>query len=124
MNIGFVKLRRKDWLTLCGVIVVGFGWLLVDQWFLSEVYQRFIALFIILLLLFWVQFIISKPKEIYAYSNTLALICCLFIVVVSIVIHVFIKNDLSYKSILIWANACVLPYLSGGLYFLTRKKRG
>jgi|WetSurMetagenome_2_1015567.scaffolds.fasta_scaffold364006_2 hypothetical protein len=123
MNTGFSKLGRKDWLILCGVMVVGFGWLLIDQIFLSEVYQRFIALSVLLLLLFYVQFIIIKPKEVYAYSNSLAMVCCLFIVIVSVIIHVIIKHDFSYKSLLILVNACVIPYVSGGIYYLTHKKK-
>jgi hypothetical protein len=30
--------KLKDYLTLMGIIVVGFGWLLIDQIFLPETY--------------------------------------------------------------------------------------
>jgi hypothetical protein len=117
----FAKLKIADCITLCGVIVVGFGWLLIDQWFLNEVYQRFIALFVLLTFLFMAQFKINHPEKVIAYANTLVLICLSFIVVISVVMHVFIKNDFSYKSVLIWILTALLPYLSGGIYLLISK---
>ena len=122
MKIHFTKLRIKDFLCLTAIIIVGFGWLLVDQLLLNEVYQRFIALFALLLLLFWLQFQINKPKEILRYANTLVLVCLSFIVATSIVLHIFIKNDFNYKSILIWIVTAILPYISGGIYNFSHKK--
>jgi hypothetical protein len=122
MNSILTKMKLKDWLTLSGVIIIGFGWLLVDQVFLVETYQRFIALFIILLGLLFLQFVINKPENPFLYANTIALICVSFIVLISVVMHVIIKHDFASKLVLIWIVSGIMPFLSGGLYSLTRKK--
>lgn len=105
-------LKRKDCLTLIGLIIIGFGWLLIDQIFLTEVYQRFIAFFILIFILYYLQFAINKPINVMNYANSIALITVSFIVIVSFIMHVIIKNDFTYKSILIWVIAGLLPYLT------------
>jgi hypothetical protein len=110
------SLKIKDYITLTGVIMLGFGWLLIDQLLLSEVYQRFIALIVLLLGLFYLQFQINKPKEIFRYAHALAFISFSFISVVSIIMHVIINHDFTYKSILIWIATATLPYLAGFIY--------
>jgi hypothetical protein len=122
MKPHFYPFKVKDWLTLAGVIVIGFGWLLIDQKILSEVYQRFIALFILLLGLFSLQFFVNKPTDTIRYANTLALTSVSFIVAVSIIMHVIIKHDFTFKSVSIWIIAGVIPYMSGFIYSLSRKK--
>ena len=118
----FTKMKLKDWLMLVGVIIIGFGWLLVDQIFLDETYQRFIALFILLLGLLFLQFAVNKPEYPIRYANTLTVICVTFIVLISVVMHVIIKHNFTSKSVLIWIVSGVMPYMSGGLYSITRKK--
>ena len=39
----FAPLKRRDYLTLSGFIIPGFGWLLVGRIFFSKVHQRFIV---------------------------------------------------------------------------------
>jgi hypothetical protein len=72
-------LKLKGYLTLIGLVIIGFGWLLIDQIFLPEVYQR-------------------------------------------VIMHVIIKNDFTYKSILIWVITAILPYAAGFIYIKTKKK--
>jgi hypothetical protein len=118
----FTTLKLKDYLCLLVVYIVGFGWLLVDQIFLPAVWQRFVALLIILLLLFYLQFSIIKPAMAILYANTISIISVLFIASITIVLHVFIKHDFSSKLILIWILAGALPYISGHIYKITKRK--
>jgi hypothetical protein len=118
----FTKLKLKDWLTLFGVIVIVFGWLLIDQFFLAETFQRFIALFLIILGLFYLQFMIIKPESPIRYANTIAIICFSFIVATTFILHFIIKNDFTSKLVLMWIVSGVVPYFAGGLYSLTREK--
>lgn len=115
-------LKLKDILTLIGLIVIGFGWLLIDQRFLPETYQRFIAFFILIFTLFYFQFAINKPINMIHYANSIALITVSFIVIVSLTMHVIINNDFTYKSIWIWIISGLLPYITGMLYLKTKKK--
>jgi apolipoprotein N-acyltransferase len=56
-------LKLKGYLTLIGLVIIGFGWLLIDQIFLPEVYQRVIAFFILMFVLYYLQFAINKPDK-------------------------------------------------------------
>ena len=115
-------LNLKDCLTLIGLIIIGFGWLLIDQIFLPEVYQRVIAFFILMFVLYYLQFAINKPVNVRNYANSIALITVSFIVIVSFIMHMIINNDFTYKSILIWVISGLLPYLTGFIYMNTKKK--
>lgn len=119
----FSPLKLKDFLSMVVLIVVGFGWLLIDQLVLHETYQRFVAFFILILVLYYFQFAINKPLQVIHYANTIAAITLAFIVIVSILMHVIINNDFSLKSVLIWILSGSLPYLSGYIYQKTRKDR-
>jgi hypothetical protein len=118
----FSSLKLKDYVSLLGVYIIGFGWLLIDQIFLPAVWQRFVALFILLLILFYLQFSVNKPVKTFNYANSIALVTFLFISIISIVLHAFIKHDFSSKLILMWIISGVLPYLSGFIYQITKTK--
>ena len=113
--------KLKDCLTLIGLIIIGFGWLLIDQFFLPQVYQRVIAFFILMFILYYLQFAINKPINVMHYANSIAIITVSFIVIASLIMHVIINNDFNYKSILIWIITGVLPYTAGFIYIKTKK---
>jgi hypothetical protein len=117
----FHSLKLKDVITLAGLIIIGFGWLLIDQILLSESYQRFIAFFILIFTLFYLQFSINKPEHVFHYANSIALITLSFIVLVSLVMHVIINNDFTFKSVLIWIISGSVPYIVGFIYQKTKK---
>jgi hypothetical protein len=114
-------LQLKDYLTLTVVVIIGFGWLLVDQVFLPEVYQRLIAFIVLIFVMYYIQFAVNKPVMVFRYANSIAIITLLFIVIVSLVMHVLIRHDFSYKSILIWLITGLLPYVTGYIYQSTLK---
>ena len=115
-------LKPKDILTLLGLIALGFGWLLIDQFFLPDTKQRFIAFIILTFILFYLQFVLNKPINVTTYCNSIALITVSFAVIVSLIMHVIINNDFSYKSILIWLISGLLPYITGFVYIMIKKK--
>ena len=115
-------LKLKDCLTLIGLIIMGFGWLLIDQIFLPEVYTRVIAFFVLMLVLYYLQFSINKPDHLIQYANSVALITVSFIIMVSLIMHVIITNDFTYKSVLVWLITGVSPYVAGFIYIKTKKK--
>lgn len=115
-------LKLKDWLTLIGLIIIGFGWLLIDQIFLPEVYQRVIAFIILMFILYYLQFYINNPANVMYYASFIATFTVSFIVTVSLIRHVIINNDFTYKIILIWVITGLLPYVSGFIYIKTKKK--
>ena len=114
--------KLKDILILIGLIIVGFGWVLIDQIFLPEPNQRFIAFIILIFMLFYLQFVLNKPIDVIKYCNSIALITLSFAVISSVIMRVIINNDFSYKSILIWFISGLLPYITGFVYTITKKK--
>lgn len=114
-------LKLKDWLTLIGLIIIAFVWMLIDQIFLPDVYQRIIAFIILVFALYYLQFAICKPIQVVQYANSIAAITVSFAVVVSLVMHVIIHHDFTYKALLIWVISGLLPYISGYLYKKTKK---
>jgi hypothetical protein len=112
----FAKFKQKDFQTLLVLIAVIFGWLLIDQFILHQVYQRIIALIVILTVLFFIQFKINKPARPYYYANTIVLITCSFLILVSLVVHLVISNDFSYRLIIMWLLTATMPYLAAYLY--------
>lgn len=116
------QLKLKDCLTLICLIIIGFSWLLIDQIFLPEVYQRVIAFFVLMLILYYLQFSINKPLHLMHYANSVAVITVSFIIIVSVLMHVIITNNFTYKSVLVWIITGVSPYIAGYMYIITRKK--
>ena len=119
----FSPLKLKDWLTIAGLIIIGFGWILIDQVFLPEVYQRIIAFTILILALYYLQFAINKPMQVMYYANSIALVTVSFTVITSVIMHVIIHHDFTYKAVLIWIITGSLPYISGFLFMKTTINR-
>jgi hypothetical protein len=120
----FSSLKIKDILSLTGLIIIGFSWIMTDQIFLKHSGERFIAFTVILILLFLVQFWIIRPTKIWQYANTISLILLIVVILLSIVMHVLIKHDFAGKimhSILIWIVVGVMPYIAGLIYLITKK---
>lgn len=116
----FYKFKLKDYLTLAGLVIVGFGWLMVDQEILEDAGRRFIALIVLLVALFYLQFQINKPVSIIKYANTLALITVGITVLVSLIFDWLIMSHFTGKVLLIWFFAAVVPYLTAYFYKETK----
>jgi len=102
-------------------IIIEFVWTLIDEIFLPEAYDRFIAFIILVFILCYLQFILNKPVKVIDYCNSIALITLSFAVIVCIIVHMIYK-DFSYKSIMIWFIQGLLPYITGFLYMKTKNK--
>ncbi len=118
----FYPLKLRDYLTLLGLIILGYGWLLIDQFFFPQTYQRVIALVVILFGLYFLQFLINKPVNLIQYANSIAAITLPFVICMSLIIHVVINHNFTYKSPLIWIISGILPYLARLVYFKTKKE--
>lgn len=116
-------LKIKDIVTLIGLIIVGFVWTLIDQIFLPQAYERFIAFIILIFILYYLQFAINKPTQVMQYANTIAITAVSFTIIISVIMHVIMSNDFSGKSIAIWLIAGLLPYITGFVYLKTRKRK-
>ena len=121
----FAPLKIKDFITLICSVIIGFTWVMISHYVLSQSSQRFIAFSALIMLLLYLQYWINKPSKIWQYANSLSLILLLVVVLISIIMHVIIKNDLSSKILhllLLCLITCIVPYLIALIYLITRKK--
>jgi hypothetical protein len=125
MKSYFAPFKIKDFITLIITIVIGFTWIMISHYVLSQSSQRFIAFSALIMLLLYFQYSINKPLHIWRYANTLSLILLVVVILISIIMHVIIKNDLSSKILhllLLCLITCIVPYLIVLIYMIARKK--
>jgi len=112
------RLRFKDYLVLLGLCVLIYLWLLVDQFFLPTVKQRFIALLVVSFSALTAYFFIVKPAKPFGLAKHLSLLLGLLTAAVTVLQHVIIRFDLTYKAVLILAVVVLAPCIAGGIYQL------
>jgi len=118
----FHKLKVRDFITLAIWLVLGFVWLQIDQIFLPESYQRFLALAILLILFFYFQFRINRPTNIIQYANSIAAVTLSVVVIMIVVKHVIITFDIQWKAFLILFMTGIFPYIGAFAYKLLHKE--
>jgi hypothetical protein len=121
----FSPFKFKDFITLILIIAIGFAWVLISHYVISQSGQRFLAFSVLIMLLLYFQYVINKPTHLWRYANTLSLILLLVVVLLSIIMHIIINNDLSSKILhllLLCLITCIVPYLMALIYMITKKK--
>jgi hypothetical protein len=122
----FAPFKIKDCITLIFTIVIGFTWIMISHYVLSQSSQRFIAFSALIMLFLYLQYFINRPMHIWQYANTLSLILLLIVILISIIMHVIVKNDLSSKILhllLLCLITSIVPYLMAFIYMITRKNK-
>jgi hypothetical protein len=121
----FEQLKFKDFITLIISVIIGFTWVMISHYILNQSSYRFIAFSVLIMLLLYLQYWINKPSKIWRYANSISLILLLFMILLSIIMHVIINNDLASKIwhlLLLCFITGIMPYLIALIYMLTRKK--
>jgi hypothetical protein len=121
----FEQLKFKDFITLIISVIIGFTWVMISHYVLNQSSYRFIAFSVLIMLLLYFQYWINKPSKIWRYANSISLILLLFVILLSIIMHVIINNDLTSKILhllLLCFITGIMPYLIALIYMLTRKK--
>jgi|WetSurMetagenome_2_1015567.scaffolds.fasta_scaffold09026_4 hypothetical protein len=121
MSKYFCTFKLKDYLSLMSVLIIGAIWLMIDQFFIDLVYQRFVALILIFILLLFFQYLINTPTWVFRYAGTISIICITLSILLSVIIHVIILHNFTYKSVLIWVASAAAPFISAVLYTLLVK---
>ena len=121
----FEQFKFKDFITLIISVIIGFTWVMISHYVLNQSSYRFIAFSVLIMLLLYFQYWINKPSKIWRYANSISLILLLFVILLSIIMHVIINNDLTSKILhllLLCFITGIMPYLIALIYMLTRKK--
>ena len=119
------KLTRQHNFILLILVIVGYIWILIDQYFISKSTLRLVVFGILISLLYLVLFYIVKPKNPYWLANKLAIILTPLIILEGTIVHLFIKNDFTYQQSILWLLVGITPYFSGKVYkeIHTRRSR-
>jgi len=121
----FAPLKIKDFITLICSVIIGFTWVMISHYVLNQSSQRFVAFSVLIMLLLYLQYWINKPSKIWQYANSLSMILLSFVILLSIIMHVIVNNDLGSKILhllLICLITCIMPYLIALIYMMSRKK--
>ncbi len=122
----FSPLKQKDILTLIGLVSVGFIYVfLISHQYISEFIYRISIFTVLCVALMYLQFWINKPKDIWKYANTIAVVIFTIVVCMSLVVHVVIHHDFASKfkhSLLLWAISGLIPYVGGFIYSKVGKR--
>jgi FtsH-binding integral membrane protein len=122
----FSSLKQKDILTLIGLVSVGFIYVfLISHQYISQFIYRISIFTVLCVALMYLQFWINKPKEIWKYANTIAVVILTVVVCMSLVMHVVIYDDFASKfkhSLLLWAISGLIPYVGGFIYSKAGKR--
>ena len=118
----FYAMKRKDYLTLFKIIAIGCGWMLIDQYLFSDDIRQGIALFMVWLILFYVQFALTDPNYIMRYANSLIRAVSIVDMIAISLFVMFWKPTFSPLTILTFLFPVVIPYFSGFIYYMARKE--
>jgi hypothetical protein len=114
-----MRLRGRDWLALVALIVIGRGWIAVDQAFLPQraLMPVFLALLVALMAGF---FVCVRPAQPLALARTLAVTLGPLVAVLIVIQHVIVGFDLNYKHGIVLGSTLVVPFVVAGVYGLMR----
>jgi hypothetical protein len=118
----FYKFKISQTIILIIIMLLCFGYILIDQFFIPE-NLRPIAFIIISILALLIFFIIVKPDNSFQLSRTLSLILGIVDLIIIIIFHVIIIFNISYKNFIILGSGIIIPFLDGFLYNIFFKRR-
>jgi hypothetical protein len=117
----FYAMKKKDYLWLFRIIATGCGWMLIDQYLFSDDIRQGIALFMVWLILFYIQFAVTDPRYIIRYANSLIGIVSIADLIAISVAVLFWKPNFSPLTILTFLFPVIIPYFSGFIYYEAKK---
>lgn len=107
------KLQKKDLVLLYSMMILGFSWLLIDQFYFDTHFQRLTAFGIVLLIIYTVLFAAIKPERPLALSNSIVIYAMPVVLTISLITHLLILKDFSFKSVQMWLLTTIEAYLVG-----------
>ncbi len=113
----FMRLRTRDWVALVALVVVGRGWMAVDQELLPQ--RALMSIFLVLLLALLMGFFaFVRPAQPFALARTLAVVLGPIVIVLIVIQHVIVRFDLSSKSGIVLGSTLVAPFVVAEFYRL------
>ncbi len=122
----FHKFSLKEFLFLSVILAADYLYIITQHHWVSSMILRFINLFAAVFLSLFVYFFIVKPKRPYALALSILTVLAILTVVITIILHVGIRKDLSVKQLYIFLVLMSSVFLTAGIYSMItgiRKKK-
>ncbi|HOF34954.1 MAG TPA: hypothetical protein PK624_13400 [Spirochaetota bacterium] len=122
----FHKFSLKEFLFLSVILAADYFYITTQHHWISSMSMRFISLFAAVFLSLFVFFFIVKPRKPYALAISVLTVLAILTVVITLILHVGIRNDLSVKQLYIFLVLMSSVFLTAGIYSMItgiRKKK-
>ena len=122
----FHKFSLKEFLFLSVIFAADYFYITTQHCWVSSMSLRFINLFAAVFLSLFVLFFVVKPRKPYALAISVLTVLAILTVVITIILHVGIRKDLSVKQLYIFLVLMSSVFLTAGIYSMItgiRKKR-
>ena len=122
----FHKFSLKEFLFLSVILAADYFYITTQHHWVSSMSLRFINLFAAVFLSLFVFFFVVKPRKPYALAISVLTVLAILTVVITIILHVGIRKDLSVKQLYIFLVLMSSVFLTAGIYSMIteiRKKK-
>lgn len=122
----FHKFSLKEFLFLSVIFAADYFYITTQHCWVSSMSLRFINLFAAVFLSLFVFFFVVKPRKPYALAISVLTVLAILTVVITIILHVGIRKDLSVKQVYIFLVLMSSVFLTAGIYSMItgiRKKK-
>ena len=122
----FHKFSLKEFLFLSFILAADYFYITTQHHWISSMSRRFISLFAAVFLSLFVFFFVVKPRNPYALAISVLTVLAILTVVITLILHVGIRKDLSVKQLYIFLVLMSSVFLTAGIYSMItgiRKKK-
>ena len=122
----FHKFSLKEFLFFSVILAADYFYITTQHHWISSMSMRFISLFAAVFLSLFVFFFIVKPRKPYALAISVLTVLAILTVVITLILHVGIRKDLSVKQLYIFLVLMSSVFLTAGIYSMItgiRKKK-
>jgi len=122
----FHRFSLKEIMFLIILLTADYFYITTQHHWISSMSMRFISLFAAVFLSLFVFFFIVKPRKPYALAISVLTVLAILTVVITLILHVGIRKDLSVKQLYIFLVLMSSVFLTAGIYSMItgiRKKK-
>lgn len=112
-----MKINWKHLLLLVGIVLLDFVLVLMMRLITPKIFLlRLIIIIVIISGSILCYYFIVKPENLVKESIFVSLTLMILTLILTVILHKFIENNLSIKNFIVPLLASIVPFISGGLY--------
>lgn len=117
----FYRFKIMDVVFLAAILTVDYFYITTQHYWVDSMELRFVNLFAAMIASLLVYFFAVKPKRPYSLAASLCVILAAAMILISAIVHVAARNDLSIKQLYIFLVLQSCVFLSAGIYSIIRR---